>query len=134
MYILSPYLNLKKRFGSRLFNGFQLGAGFDNLYIADSTEIYDYAFNIFSTNFKIENEIGFYINPELVIIFSSHYKTNIYPLSVNLSLHNKNYKNNNSYLFNDFYLGGISINIGMIYEIKNIGTNIFSQIDPFKVY
>ena len=134
MYILSPYLNLKKRFGSRLFNGIQLGAGFDNLYISDSTEIYDYAFNIFSTNFKIENEIGFYINPELVIIFSSHYKTNIYPLSVNLNLHNKNYKNNNSYLFNDFYLGGISINIGMIYEIKNIGTNIFGRLDPFKVY
>ena len=117
-----------------MFNGIQLGAGFDNLYISDSTEIYDYAFNIFSTNFKIENEIGFYINPELVIIFSSHYKTNIYPLSVNLSLHNKNYKNNNSYLFNDFYLGGISINIGMIYEIKNIGTNIFGRLDPFKVY
>ena len=65
MYILSPYLNLKKRFGGRFFNGIQLGAGFDNLYISDSTEIYDYAFNIFSTNFKIENEIGFYINPEL---------------------------------------------------------------------
>ena len=53
---------------------------------------------------------------------------------VNLNLHNKNYKNNNSYLFNDFYLGGISINIGMIYEIKNIGTNIFGRLDPFKVY
>lgn len=130
----SGYLNLTKRYGSRLFGGVRLGNGLDFLSISDSSGDSNYSCDITSYGIKTGAEIGFIMTPDFLMTLKTEYKYGFKPFNKTFYYNGKKVEQSINNENDDISLGGVSININFIYELGQLPFNIFGALDPFKKY
>ena len=130
----SVYVNLIKRFGGRVFGGIKVGNGLDFMSVTDSTNDLNYSCDITTYGIKTGAEVGFIIKPDFLITLNTEYKYSFLPYRVNFNYNGEEFEKKIKNEYDDFSLGGLSINIKFIYELREFPINIFGSLDTFKKY
>ena len=130
----SVYVNLIKRFGGRVFGGIKVGNGLDFMSVTDSTNDLNFSCDITTYGMKTGAEVGFIIKPDILITLNTEYKYSFLPHRVNFNYNGEEFEKEINNEYDDFSLGGLSINIKFIYELRELPINIFGSLDTFKKY
>ena len=130
----SVYVNLIKRFGGRVFGGIKVGNGLDFMSVTDSTNDLNYSCDITTYGIKTGAEVGFIIKPDFLMTLNTEYKYSFLPYRVNFNYNGEEFEKKIKNEYDDFSLGGLSINIKFIYELREFPINIFGSLDTFKKY
>ena len=135
-FVLSPYMGLTKKFGGRMYASATLGGGVDMLTIAgiydDSGIDYDYTLAIMALGFKAGGELGMMLTPDLSLTASANFKLGLTPMSGTLTWDETEHDIDDLSAYEDLNMGGLTITIGVSYELGELPINLFGFLDPFK--
>jgi len=134
--VLSPYFGLTKKFGGRMYASATLGGGVDMLTIAGiydySGTDYDYTLAIMALGFKAGGELGMMLTPDLSLTASANFKLGLTPMSGTLTWDEIEHDIDDLSAYEDLNMGGLTITIGVSYELGELPINLFGFLDPFK--
>jgi len=134
--VLSPYFGLTKKFGGRMYASATLGGGVDMLTIAGiydySGTDYDYTLAIMALGFKAGGELGMMLTPDLSLTASANFKLGLTPMSGTLTWDETEHDIDDLSAYEDLNMGGLTITIGVSYELGELPINLFGFLDPFK--
>jgi len=135
-FVLSPYMGLTKKFGGRMYASATLGGGVDMLTIAGiydySGTDYDYTLAIMALGFKAGGELGMMLTPDLSLTASANFKLGLTPMSGTLTWDETEHDIDDLSAYEDLNMGGLTITIGVSYELGELPINLFGFLDPFK--
>ena len=135
-FVLSPYMGLTKKFGGRMYASATLGGGVDMLTIAGiydySGTDYDYTLAIMALGFKAGGELGMMLTPDLSLTASANFKLGLTPMSGTLTWDEIEHDIDDLSAYEDLNMGGLTITIGVSYELGELPINLFGFLDPFK--
>ena len=134
-YLGSAYLGFKKKFWfGRSFLGLGLSAGYDRFGMTGTYLDEDYTLGINAVGGKADARLGFLLSPNWSLHVGAGYKVSSEPLSVTVEWGDWDSSGLAGDYYSDMELGGLVVNAGLTYSLRQLPFNILGFLDGFKKY